>query len=336
MGGDSPAVPRNVLGAVESLDATDAGIVLVGRKDEIEKELALLPGGRKNFEIVHTEEEVGMEESPAAALRRKRGSSLWMIYKLLKEGRVSAAISAGNTGAAMAMAKTQLGMLPFVDKPAIAVPIPTPAGSVTLLDAGANVDCKPKHLYQFAVMGEIYSRNVHGIESPSVGVLSIGEEESKGNELTKEVHRLLKDAPFNFLGNVEGKDVFSGRVNVIVCDGFVGNIVLKVTESFAEILENLLISELRRGIKGKLGGLLIKNSYRAFKKKISSSGYGGAPLLGINGACVIAHGSSSPEAIKSAILTAHDFVKADANSRMASALKNGADTDKNQTGEKQP
>ncbi len=321
MGGDSPAVWRNVSGAFQALPEAGAEIVLVGKKPEIEEELQKLPGAKRAFEIVHADDVVRMEEPPAAALRKKRNSSLWMIYRLIKKGRVDGAITAGNTGAAMAMAKTQLGMLPFADKPAIAVPIPTPSGVVTLLDAGANVDCKPKHLYQFAVMGDIYARNVYRIENPLVGVLSIGEEESKGNELTKEVHKLLKDGPVSFHGNVEGKDLFSGRTDVVVCDGFVGNIVLKVTESFAEILENILLSELRRGVKGRLGSLLIKGSYKSFKKKISSAGYGGAPLLGINGVCVIAHGSSSPEAIESAVYTARDFVMTDINSRMEKALK---------------
>ncbi len=321
MGGDHPAVWRNVRGACDCLSHGDVEIVLVGRKPDIDRELEKLPASRRDFEIIHTEEVVGMEEAPAAALRRKRNSSLWTIFRLLESGAVDGAVTAGNTGAAMAMAKIQLGMLPYVDKPAIAVPIPTPAGSVTLLDAGANVDCKPKHLYQFAIMGSIYAKNVYRIESPLVGVLSIGEEESKGNELTKEACGLLKNGPVCFCGNIEGKDVFSGRVNVVVCDGFVGNIVLKVTESFAEILENLLIKELKKGPMGILGSLLIKKSYRSFKKKISSSAYGGALLLGINGVCVIAHGSSSPEAIKSAVLTARDSISTDINARMEKALK---------------
>ncbi len=321
MGGDSPAVWRNVRGAFQSLSRASAEIVLVGRKPEIERELKKLPSGRRDFEIVHTEEVVEMEDPPASALRKKRGSSLWMIYRMVKTGLADGAVTAGNTGAAMAMAKTQLGMLPFVDKPAIASPIPTPSGVVTLLDAGANVDCKPKHLFQFAVMGDIYARNVYRVENPLVGVLSIGEEESKGNELTKEAHRLLKEGPVAFCGNVEGGDIFSGKADVIVCDGFVGNIVLKVTESFAEILEGILLSELRRGLRGRLGGLFIKSGYEAFKKKISSSAYGGAPLLGINGACVIAHGSSSPDAIESAVCSAGDFVMTDINRRMEKVLK---------------
>ncbi len=325
MGGDHPAVGRNVRGAMESLAGPEIGIVLVGRKREIQSELSELRAPEDKFEIVHADETVGMDESPASALRRKRGSSLWTVFRLIKEGKADGAITAGNTGAAMAMAKAQLGMLPFVEKPAIAVPLPTPAGVVTLLDAGANVDCKPKHLFQFALMGDIYSRNVCRVAAPRIGVLSIGEEESKGNELTKGVYGLLKESPVSFAGNVEGKDIFSGKADVIVCDGFVGNIVLKVTEAFAEILENLLLVELKKGLAGRLGGLLMKKSYKAFKKKITSSAYGGAPLLGINGVCIISHGSSSPAAIKSAVFTARDFINADLNRTMEKALESGGE-----------
>jgi phosphate acyltransferase len=321
MGGDSPAVWRNVMGAFKAYSGASAEVILVGDKSAIEEEIKKLPPGKADFEIVHASEVVGMDEAPASALRKKRDSSLWKIFQLVNEGSADGAVTAGNTGAAMAMAKIQLGMLPFVDKPAIAVPIPGASGVVTLLDAGANVDCKPKHLLQFAVMGWIYAENVYRIENPVVGILNIGEEKSKGNELTKEAYKLLENSPVPFCGNVEGKDVFSGRADIVVCDGFVGNIVLKVAESFSEVLEKILISELKSSFSGRVGGLLLKRGYKSFKKKMSSSSYGGAPLLGINGVCVIAHGSSSPEAIENAVYTAKDFAETGINSRMEKALR---------------
>ncbi len=313
MGGDNPALPRNIQGAVEAFREEAIDIILVGRNDEIEEELRRVAGKKTSFEIVHADGIVGMDESPAAALRKKQDSSLWMIFRLLKEGRADAAVTAGNTGAAMAMAKMQLGMLPSVDKPAIAVPLPTPRGVTILLDAGAHVDCKPKHLLQFAVMGNVYSQKVCNVASPRIGILSIGEEESKGNELTKEAYKLLRESSLSFYGNVEGRDIFSAKVEVIVCDGFVGNIVLKSTEGFAQILERLLGAELEKSWRGKLGGLLIRSGYKRFKRKISAAGYGGALLLGINGVCIISHGGSSPAEMKSAIFTARDFVKTSLN-----------------------
>jgi glycerol-3-phosphate acyltransferase PlsX len=320
MGGDEFALSRNVAGAVEAAGDSSLEIILVGHQDAIEKELLKYGDSIPPFKIEHAGETVAMDESPSSAIRKKRTSSMWIAVKQVREKHAEAVVTAGNTGAAMAMAKIQLGTLQNVERPAIITPLPTPAGFSILVDAGANVDCKPKHLYQFAVMGNIYARNVCQRSSPRVGLLSVGQEESKGNQLTKETYALLKESSLNFLGNIEGRDIFTGTVDVIVCDGFVGNIVLKSTESLAEMLENLLRTELQKQWRGKIAGLLIKPIYRNFKKKLSHSEYGGAPLLGINGVCIISHGSSSGKAIRNALFCARDFVIHDLNEHIKEAL----------------
>ena len=320
MGGDEFALSRNVAGAVEAAGDGSLEIVLVGHQDAIEKELSKYGDSVPPFKIEHAAETVAMDESPSSAIRKKRTSSMWIAVELLKQKHAEAVMTAGNTGAAMAMAKIQLGTLRNVERPAITTPLPTPAGFSILVDAGANVDSKPIHLYQFAVMGSIYARNVCKRSSPRVGLLSVGHEESKGNQLTKETHALLKKSPLNFLGNIEGRDIFTGNVDVIVCDGFVGNIVLKSSESVAEMIEGLFRAELQKQWRGKIAGLLIKPLYRNFKKKLSHAEYGGAPLLGINGVCIISHGSSSARAIRNALFCARDFVIHNLNEHIEKAL----------------
>ncbi len=319
MGGDkAPAV--NVEGAILAAREMDLELVLVGDETAIRKELARHEIGELKISLKEASQVVGMDESPIFAMRRKKDSSIVRAVELLREGKVEALVSAGNTGATVAAAKIYLDTIPGVDRAAIATLMPTPDGSSVLLDAGANVDSRPRNLYQFAVMGSIYAECILGKARPRVGLLSIGHEESKGNELTKEAHRLLKDSSLNFAGNVEGRDVFNGRVEVVVCDGFIGNVVLKTCEGMAETLEGSLRQELKRGLRARLGAFLNQRAYRNFQKQGDYAERGGAPLLGIEGVCVVSHGGSSPKAIKNALKIAAEFVKCKVNERIRKAL----------------
>jgi len=242
------------------------------------------------------------------AVRAKRDSSMRVGLRLVREGAASAFITAGNTGAAMATAKMVLGGLPGVDRPALVANMPTAVGTVcTLLDVGANVDCKPHNLEQFAVMGDIYFRSMYGTARPRLGLLSIGEEEGKGNELTRESFPLLKQLPLNFIGNVEGRDIYNGNVDVIVADGFVGNVALKCSEGVVNLVRATLKETLAQTITRQVGYLLSRSAFSDFKKRLDHTEYGGAPLLGVKGACFITHGSSNPNAIKNAIRVAAEF-----------------------------
>jgi glycerol-3-phosphate acyltransferase PlsX len=253
-----------------------------------------------------------MEDKALQAVRAKRDSSMRVGLRRVREGQAGAFITAGNTGAAMATAKMVLGGVPGVDRPALVAIIPTAIGTVsTLLDVGANVDCKPHNLEQFAVMGDIYFRNMFGVARPRVGLLSIGEEEGKGNELTREAFHLLKQLPLNFVGNVEGRDIYNGKVDVIVADGFVGNVALKTSEGVANLVRATLKETLRSTITRQVGYLLSRSAFSDFKKRLDHTEYGGAPLLGVKGACFITHGSSNINAIKNAIRVANDFVERD-------------------------
>ena len=319
MGGDK-APEVNVEGAVLAAKEMDLELVLVGNEAVIREELARHEIRGLKISLKGASQVVGMDESPISAMRRKKDSSIVRAIGLLREEKVEAVVSAGNTGATVAAAKICLATIPGVDRPAIATLMPTPAGPSVLLDAGANVDSRPKNLYQFAVMGSIYAEYILGKARPRVGLLSIGHEESKGNELTKEAHRLLKGSSLNFVGNVEGRDIFNGRVEVIVCDGFIGNVVLKTCEGIAETLEGSLRQELRRGLRARLGALLNQRAYRNFQKQGDYAERGGAPLLGIEGVCVVSHGGSSPKAIKNALKMASEFVKYKVNEYIRRAL----------------
>jgi glycerol-3-phosphate acyltransferase PlsX len=259
--------------------------------------------------VVHAPEAVTMDEAPAAALRRKRHSSIRVGLDLVKQGAADAFVSAGNTGAVMATALVVLGPLPGVERPAIAIVFPTKTGRALLLDAGANVDCKPRHLHQFGIMGQVYAERVLGIRSPRVGLLSIGEEERKGNELTREAFRELEDdRRIHFIGNVEGKEVFNGQVDVVVCDGFTGNVALKISEGVADVVFSLLQEALSANVWARLGALLARQSLRRFARRLDYAEYGGAPLFGVNGVCVIAHGRSNARAITNAVRVAGECV----------------------------
>jgi glycerol-3-phosphate acyltransferase PlsX len=294
--------------------------LLVGPEATIKAELDRHPSAlRLPLEIVHASEVITMEDKAVQAVRSKRDSSMHVGLRLVREGQAAGFVTAGNTGAAMASAKMVLGALQGVDRPALAAVFPTAPGTAAiLLDVGANVDCKPHNLEQFAVMGEIYSRAMFGSpklgrsgfgagRSPRVGLLSIGEEETKGNELTRESFQLLKRLPLNFVGNVEGRDLFNGHVDVIVADGFVGNVALKISEGVANLVRTVLKESLKTTITRQVGYLLSRSAFSDFKKRIDHTEYGGAPLLGLKGVCIITHGSSNANAIKNAVRVAAEF-----------------------------
>jgi glycerol-3-phosphate acyltransferase PlsX len=254
-----------------------------------------------------------MDESPSSVIRRRRDSSIWRATELVKAGEADAVVSAGHTGASMATAFFLLGTLQGVERPAIATILPTLKDAAVLLDVGANVDSKPQHLVQFAIMGHVYAQRMLNVSSPRVGLLSIGEEDTKGNELTKETFKLLKQTQVNFIGNVEGRDVYTGDADVIVCDGFIGNVALKISEGLAETIMQVLRREITGSALGRLGFALLRPAFRRFKRRVDYAEYGGAPLLGINGVSIICHGRSSPKAIKNAIHVARDFVAGHVN-----------------------
>ena len=321
MGGDhGPAVV--VEGAITAVRESGAAVVLVGDKAAIERELTRLGASTSGIEIRHASQVVGMGESPSQALRRKRDSSLRIAAELVRDGEASAFVSAGNTGAAMAVAMFVVGVLRGVDRPAIAAVLPNLKGHSVLLDVGANVDPKPWHLFQFAVMGHVYARDILGIERPRVGLLSVGEEEGKGNELTKEAYEQLKDSSLNFLGNVEGRDIYNGHCDVVVTDGFTGNVALKISESLAEMVGSMIREELMRDVRSKIGAALAQPAFARFKRRVDYAEMGGAPLLGIDGGAIICHGSSPVKAIKNAVRVAREWAKAGLNEHIKTALEN--------------
>jgi glycerol-3-phosphate acyltransferase PlsX len=325
MGSDRAPKPE-VEGAILACRHHGVHILLVGRepeiREELDREIAKHPTVRNlAIEIVHATEVIGMGEKAATAVRSKRDSSMRVGLRLCREGRAAGFVTAGNTGAAMATAKMVLGALPGVDRPALAAVFPTSVGKAAiLLDVGANVDCKPHNLEQFAVMGEIYSRSIFGTQRPRVGLLSIGEEEGKGNELTREAYTLLRQLPLNFAGNVEGRDLYSGKVDVIVCDGFIGNVALKVSEGLVNTVRYLLKESLKSTISSQVGFLLSRRAFEDFKKRLDYAEYGGAPLLGIKGVCIIGHGSSNSTAIKNAIRVAAQFAETRINDKIEKGL----------------
>ena len=321
MGSDRAPKPE-VEGAIQAARRFGIHVALVGPEEKLRAELWRHPLSRLlPISIVHASEVILMEDKALQAVRAKRDSSMRVGLRLVREGHAAAFITAGNTGAAMATAKMVLGGLPGVDRPALVAIIPTAAGTVsTLLDVGANVDCKPYNLEQFAVMGDIYFRSMFGTEKPRVGLLSIGEEEGKGNELTREAFQLLKQLPLNFVGNVEGRDIYTGKVDVIVADGFVGNVALKTSEGVVNLVRATLKETLRATITRQVGFLLSRSAFSDFKKRLDHTEYGGAPLLGVKGACFITHGSSNVNAIKNAIRVASEFVERDINTKIQGEL----------------
>jgi glycerol-3-phosphate acyltransferase PlsX len=310
MGGDH--APRaEVEGAVLAARELDVRVLLVGQEPVLKQELQRHRARSLPLEIVPASEVITMSDSPSHAFRKKRDSSVHVAARLVKAGKADAMVSAGNTGAVMATALFTLGTLPSVSRPALAAPFPTSRGGVAvILDVGANVDSKAANLEQFAVMGEIYYRAIFGTRRPRVGLLSIGEEELKGNDLTREAHLLLKQRSLNFIGNVEGRDVFAGDVDVIVCDGFVGNVALKISEGVAQHIAAMLKKSLQSTLSSQMGYVLARNAFKDFRKKIDYAEYGGAPLLGVRGIAIIGHGHSNANAIKNAIRVAAGLCRA--------------------------
>lgn len=319
MGGDfAPEV--NIYGALEATESEDIEVILVGDEPRIKDFLKQKGYFKSSLSVVHAEDFISMDEPVATAIR-KRNSSMRKAIELVKGGKAQAVISAGHSGAMMALSFLILGKIPNVDRPAIATVMPSLKGHFILLDAGANVDCKAEHLYQFALMGNAYHKALFNSQSPKVALLSIGEEDIKGNEVTREAFKLLQsEKTINFIGNIEGKDLFFGSADVVVCDGFVGNIVLKVGEGLADALIKMLKLEIANVITGKIGYLMIKPAVKNFKKRIDYSEYGGALLLGINGTSVICHGRSSSKAIKNAIKLAADMAKKEVYKRVIQSL----------------
>jgi phosphate acyltransferase len=319
MGGDNgPGVV--VAGAIEASRALGIKALLVGPRDVVERELAAAGPAGAGCEVVDAPDVVGMAEKLSRSTLKKR-SSIQVAIELLRDGRADAFFSAGNTAACWTIAKLALGTLEEVDRPALAAVVPNVTGRTLLLDVGANANCKARHLEEFAVMGDVYARAVLRVDNPRIGLMSMGEEEGKGNELTREVHEVLKEAPLNFVGNVEGRDIFNGKVDVIVMDGFTGNVVLKASESLAESLFALLRDELSRTSFRKLWAWLSRYAYRAIKKRTDAAEYGGAPLLGVRGACVIGHGRSNPTAIMHGVRVAAEFFASGVNAQIEAGLK---------------
>ena len=305
MGGDyAPSVV--VEGAVAAARESKLSILLVGDQNAIQQELARHQTTALSLEIVHASEVVGMHDSPITALRQKQASSIRIAIDLVKEGKAQAVVSAGNTGAVMATAKVILGAIKGVERPAIATILPCENGFSLLLDVGANVDCKPFQLLQFAIMGNLYAKDVMGIANPRVGLLNIGEEKVKGNELTKAAYPLIEEADLNFIGNVEGRDIYNGKADVIVTDGFIGNVGLKISEGVADTIIRLIKKEVASNRLNQAAALFLKPAWKRLKKMMDYSEYGGAPMLGINGNVTICHGSSNAKAIKNGIRVAFE------------------------------
>lgn len=315
MGGDrAPGVV--VDGVVEAASELGHDIILVGDEGALKKELARHKGCSRKITVHHAAEVVGMDEAATTSIRKKKDSSITVCVDLIKQGAADAMVSAGNTGAVVCAAAFSLGLLPGVERPGIAIVFPMLSGPGMIIDAGANIDPKPTHLLQYGLMADAYSKKILGYSNPRIGLLNIGEEETKGTDFAKETHGLLNESRLNFIGNVEGRDIYTGKCDVIICDGFLGNVVLKVSESVAFTIVEFLKRELKKSLLTKLSVLLAKSAFRDFKKKIDYSEYGGAPLLGVNGDVIIAHGSSNKKAIKNAIRVAAEFSEKAVNAQI--------------------
>lgn len=315
MGSDrSPSV--EVIGVIEAAREFGHEILLVGDEEILKRELGKHSSCPKNITIYHARDVVGMAEPATASIRKKKESSISICVELVKNGMADAMMSAGNTGAVVCAATVKLGLLPGVERPGIAIVFPTLKGPSIIIDVGANIDPKPTHLLQYGLMSDAYARRILGKSNPTIGLLNVGEEVTKGTDFIKNTHALLSESRLNFTGNVEGRDIYTGKCDVILCDGFVGNVVLKVSESVAFTMIEFLKRELKSSLMAKISVLLAKSAYKNFKRKIDYAEYGGAPLLGVNGAVIISHGSSNVKAIKNAIRVAAEFKEKDVNAHI--------------------
>lgn len=323
MSGDEGIDPM-VLGTAMAVRELNAKVILVGDEAKVEESLRHYPDIRNSVRIQHASEVITMDDAPAMAVRTKKDASVVVAARLVKDSEAVGFFSPGNTGATMAASLNVLGRLPGVKRPAIGTPVPREDGSATvLIDAGANVDSKPEYLLQFAIMGEVFSREILGVINPQIGILSNGEEAKKGNELTQAAFQKIKRLPYDFVGNIEGRDLFGGGkpVDVAVCDGFTGNITLKAIEGLAKTIFNILKGNIKNSSLAKTGALLLKPTFEAVKSRMDYATYGGAPLLGVNGICIIGHGSSSSWAVRNAIRVATDFAQNDVNIRIRENIK---------------
>ncbi len=322
MGGDHGLAPI-VEGAVQAVRELDLAVILAGDEGQIKEQLGRLGCTDPRVSIRHAPQTVGMHESPAAVARKKRDSSVWIATELVKKGEADAVVSAGNTGASMVAAFFVYGVIKGVERPAIAATLPTLTGSAVMLDVGANVDCTAQHIEQFALMGNEYSKHVYGKPAPRVGLLSIGEEDTKGNEVTKEALKLLKASPLNFIGNVEGRDVYSGVADVVVCDGFIGNVALKISEGVADTIKKILLQEIATSRIGRMAYVFLAGPLLRLKRKMDYAESGGAPLLGVSGITMICHGRSSSKAIKNAIGRARGLAESRLNELIQRDVEEG-------------
>jgi glycerol-3-phosphate acyltransferase PlsX len=320
MGGDR-APGAVVAGAVQAARRHGVQIALTGPADRLRAELFEAGGADLGITVIDAPEAVAMDEAPLAALRRKPRASVRVAAALVARGEASALFSAGHTGATFLSARSAFGMLEGVDRPALAVTIPTRSGAAILLDAGANLDCRPEHLAQFGVLGAAYARVALGIARPKVGLLSVGEEPGKGNDLIREAHALLAAAPIEFIGNLEAREFFNGRADVIVCDGFTGNIALKVGEGLVEAAEDMLREELGAELVSQIGALLTRGAFTRFKQRVDYAESGGAPLLGVKGLALIGHGRSSAQAVENGIAMAARLSERHMVDQLAEALR---------------
>jgi len=323
MGGDhAPSVVVN--GAIDASREYGIDVVLVGQKGILEKELSKYKKVPSNIEIVHASEVINMDEPAAVSVRKKRDSSIVALANLVKEGKVDAMFSAGNTGAVVCAATLSLRLLEGVERPGIAIIFKGLEGTSMIIDVGANIVSKPNHLLQYAIMCDAYSKYILHKENPTIGLLNVGEEETKGTDFVKEAYQLLSSSKLNFAGNIEGRHIFDTKVDIIVCDGFIGNAVLKVSEGIAETMITLIKREINKNILRQIAGLACLPVFKALKKDMDYSEYGGAPLLGVDGICIIGHGRSNVKAIKNAIRVAAEFAKHKVNQHIVEAIREHA------------
>ncbi|HEY0369247.1 MAG TPA: phosphate acyltransferase PlsX [Chthoniobacterales bacterium] len=322
MGGDfgPPVLVEGSVSALREFPKIEK-LFLVGDSGQIEAQLKHQGCNDRRIEIVHSTQVVEMHDKPVESVRRKKDSSISRAVDLVKRGEAEAVVSAGHTGAAVAATTIKLRTLPGVERPGIASLVPTESNLFVLIDAGANVDARPMHLLQYAIMGSVYSRHVLGFENPSIGLMSIGEEDVKGTDFTKEVFKMLKESGLNFRGNIEGHDLFADPVEVVVCDGFVGNVILKTCESVGDAIFKWLKHELTKNTLRMAGAYLAKSAFKTIRKKVNYEEYGGSPLLGVNGICIIAHGSSTPLAIKNALRVAAESIEHEVNPHIVEDIR---------------
>jgi glycerol-3-phosphate acyltransferase PlsX len=320
MGGDNAPMVE-VEGAVQAVGEFNHNVVLVGDECRLKDELAKYNCPAEKISIIHASEVIEMHEPAALSVRRKRNSSIVVGMDLLKRGEADAFVSAGNTGAVVCAATLSLRLLPGIERPGIAIIMPSLTGTSLIIDVGANINPKPIHLLQYGIMADAYSRYILHKTNPAVALLSVGEEETKGTEFTKEAYTLLSESKLNFIGNIEGRDIYTGKADIVLCDGFVGNVILKISESVVDTIMELFRNEVKANIIATLGAALLSSAFGILKKRMDYSEYGGAPLLGVDGRCIISHGSSTAKAIKNAIRVAAEFVEQDVNTHIVEELE---------------